>query len=489
MTMGKPMPDEEPRSIEDREERIKEIDARIAELDAEYTGTRMSDEAREEWNTLNAERDEHATTVKEMRARRERLKQVSGNPSATERAAEPAAGPAFIRSRGVDIYEVSRIRSESSSEEEYREKLRDNARRAVERARYPLTQGQSREDIAEHVEDLLARADDKSGSLAKRILVTGSPIYDRAFGKAVMHGVHTWTAEEQRQMALSPDAAGGFAVPFQLDPTVILTSDGSTSPLRQIARVEQITSKTWQGITSSGVTVSRSGEAAEASDDSFTIGQPEVSPTRVIANIEFSVEVDQDWSQMRSEISRLLMDAKEREEDSSFVVGDGTGNNPSGVVSTLGASSEVAMGAAGTLDVEDLYGLESELPVRFRSRARFLGNKGTYNAVRALSTGSDGGDLWVRLASGQPSELLGYPAHEASTMASLGTASGHVLLFGDFSQFIIVDRLGMTVELQPHVLGAANRRWTGQRAVVAIWRNSSLVLVDNAFRVLTDPTI
>lgn len=485
--MGTPIPDEEPRSIEDREARISEIDERIAELDAEYSGTRMADEAREEWNQLNSERDNHLTTVQEMRARRQRLQEVSRNqPNAGERADAGTQAPSLVKSRGADIYEVNRLRADSSSEEEYRDKLHDNAKRAIERAKFPVEAGRSREDVAEHVEDLLTRTDSRDGWLAKRILTTGNPVYDRAFGKALLHGPHTWTAEEQRQMALSPDSAGGFAVPFQLDPTVILTSDGSTSPLRQIARVEQITSKTWQGITSQGITVSRSGEEAEAGDDSFTISQPEVTPSRVIANVPFSVEVDQDWPQLRSEISRLLMDAKEREEDSSFVTGDGSGNNPSGVVQTLAASSEVVDG--GSFDVDDLYTLEEALPVRFRGRARFLANKSVYNDVRSLSTGSDGGDLWVRLGSGQPSELLGYPAHEASAMAGSGTADNRYLLFGDFSQFLIVDRLGMTVELQPHVLGSSNQRWTGQRAVVAIWRNSSLVLADNAFRVLVNGT-
>jgi HK97 family phage major capsid protein len=169
-------------------------------------------------------------------------------------------------------------------------------------------------------------------------------------------------------------------------------------------------------------------------------------------------------------------------------MGDGTGDNPSGVVAALAGTSEVPMAAAGALDVEDLYDLESELPPRFRARGKFLGNKNTYNRVRGLSTASDGGELWVRLGSGQPSELLGYPAHEASEMDSIGDADGRVLLFGDFSQFIIVDRLGMIVELQQHVLGATNRRWTGQRAIVAVWRNTSDILVDNAFRVLVDPT-
>lgn len=479
------MSDAEPRSIEDREERVTEIDARIAELDADFAGTRMSDEARDEWNALNAERDEQVTTVAEMRARRERLREVAGRPDVGERAAGPA--PAFIRQRGDDIYDERAIRSGSSSDEEYRHKLHDNAKRAIERAAFPML-GQTRERTVEHVADLLERADDKFGSFAKRVLSTGSPVYDRAFGKIVTEGSHALTSEEQRAMALSPTSAGGFAVPFQLDPTVILTNDGSTSPLRQIARVEQITSKTWQGITSNGVSVSRSGEAVEAGDDDFEIAQPEVSPTRVIANVEFSVEVDQDWPQLRSEISRLLMDAKDREEDSSFVVGTGLSNQPFGVVSTLDAGSEVAMGSAGSLDVNDLYELESELGVRYRGRGRFLGNKNTYNKVRGLGNESDGGQLWVRLASGQPSELIGYPAHEASAMDSIGDADGRVLLFGDFSQFLIVDRLGMTVELQPHVLGSGNRRWTGQRAIVAVWRNSSKILNHDAFRVLVDPT-
>lgn len=483
-----PMPSEEPRFLEERESRIGEIDSRIAELDAEFTGTMMSSEAREEWNSLNAERDEHAATVKEMRARRDRLRQISSNPSATEGAPSPAAAPAFVKARGAEIYEVSRLRAEAHSEDEYREKLFDNARRAVERAKFAAIPGQDKERTAEHVDDLLTRADDRDKWLAKRILITGNPVYERAFGKAIVAGgPQTWTAEEQRQMALSPDTGGGLAVPFSLDPTVILTSDGSTSPLRQIARVEQITTDTWRGITSSGVTVSRSGEGDEAGDDSFSIARPTVTPTRVIANIDYSVEIGQDWPQLRSEISRLLMDAKEREEDSSFVIGDGIGDNPFGVVSTLDDGSEVPMGAAGTLDVDDLYDLEADLPVRFRRNAQFLGNKSTYNHTRGLSTGSDGGDLWVRLASGQPSELLGYPAHEASAMDSVGDADGRVLLFGDFSEFIIVDRMGMTVELQQHVLGA-NRRWTGQRAIVAMWRNSSKILVHNAFRVLTDPT-
>jgi HK97 family phage major capsid protein len=475
----------EPRSIEDREERIGEIDARVGELDAEFAGTVMSDEARELWNQLNAERDEHGRAVKEMRSRRERLRTLASNPAATERATGET--PAFVRKTGVDIYDVNRIRSEARSDDDYRAGLHDNAKRAIERGHFPAFAG-GREKVQEHVEGLLERVDDRHGTLAKRILATGNPVYDRAFGKIVMGGQHLLSSEESRAaMQVGTTTEGGFAVPFQLDPTVILTSDGSISPLRQISRVETITGKTWQGITSSGITVSRSAEEAEADDNGFTIAQPEVTPTRVIADVRFSVEIDQGWPQLRSEISRLLMDAKDREEDVAFVIGDGTGNDPGGVVATLDAASEVDVATGGALTLEDLLSLEAALPVRFRSRGRFLANKSTYQSARGLGEGSDGADLWVRLSGSQPPELLGYPTHEASAMDSQGAALdlNRFLLFGDFSQFLIVDKLGMTVEVNPHIVGAGGR-WTGQRAVVAVWRNSSLVLVDNAFRVLTN---
>lgn len=485
----------EPTSIEDREARMQEIDTRLAELDTEHAGTVMPEAAANEWNTLNAERDQHDAAVKEMRARRDRIQSLADRPGATQQAS--VATPSLVPARGDQIYNIREIRANARTEEDYRDALHDNARRAIERCRPAQYRGQSKERIQGHVEDLLARCDDRHGTFAQRVLITGSPIYQRAFGKYLLSGSKDMLSpEEARALSVgggSPvGSEGGFAVPFDLDPTVILTSDGEVSPLRQIARVEQIASKTWQGITSAGITVTRSPEAQEGTDNSFTVDQPEVSPTRVLATVPFSVEIDQDWMGLRSEVARLLADAKDVEEATSFVTGNGTGDNPEGIATGLAASSEVTATNAGQIDLGGdgstvgLLDLESELPVRFRGRARFLANKAIYQAVRGLGTGSDGADLWVRLSASQPPELLGYPAHEASAMSSFGV-SARILILGDFQQFLIVDRLGMIVEVQPHVLGSTNRIWTGQRAINAMWRNSSLVLVDNALRVLVDP--
>ena len=58
-----------------------------------------------------------------------------------------------------------------------------------------------------------------------------------------------------------------------------------------------------------------------------------------------------------------------------------------------------------------------------------------------------------------------------------------MLLFGDFSNFLIVDKIGLSVEIDPHVRDG-DGKWIGKRALLAHYRNSSIILNDNAFRIL-----
>lgn len=475
-------------TVEERVARQSEITARLAEIDAEHNGAALTDEARAEWDRLNVEFDEHDTAVKDAEARRKLLAERSASPGNTERAGSYEVPSSHTRSPRAteDIYDLAAVRRRAHSVDDLAGLYRDNAKRAIERASYPAVQRGgariSREDMQRQVENLLDFVDDDQGTLARRILVTGSPAYERAYGKAAAAlSTLGLTSEEQRALSLGTDSAGGFAVPFQLDPTVILTNDGTINPLRAISRIEQIVGKEWQGITSAGITVSRAAEGDEAGDNAPTLAQPTVKAERVQGFVPFSVEVDADWMGMRSEMTRLLADAKDIEEADSFINGDGVSPNANGVFATLAAGSEVAE-AAGATTSADLYSVEEALAPRFRSRAVWVANKSTYNIARQLGSSSDGGDLWVRLAAGQPAELIGYTAYEASDAPSRATGA-RFLMLGDFQQFLIVDRVGMSVELVPHLFGA-NRRPTGQRGLYAIWRNNSLVLVDDAFRVL-----
>jgi HK97 family phage major capsid protein len=204
--------------------------------------------------------------------------------------------------------------------------------------------------------------------------------------------------------------------------------------------------------------------------------------------VPFSIEVDLSWSALRSEITRVLVDAKEAEED-SFVTGDATGNLPQGINAGLvGASQDVNTAAIDTFAVADLYALEEALAPRWERNASWLAHKSVYNAIRQFDT-SGGANLWTRIGDGTPRRLIDYPDYRSSAMPSLttakgasaGTANAAVMLFGDFKQFLIVDRIGMTVELIPHLFGE-NQRPTGQRGVYAVWMNNSKILVPSAFK-------
>jgi len=476
-------------SIEDREARVLDIDNRVQEIDADYAGMSMPATIREEWNGLNAERDEHVRVIAELRARKERLAQIAANQEqATERVGGNGSGgaPVVIRRRGTEVYDLQRIRSESHTDEEYRTRLHDNAKRAIEQANYGTVRDVvTREDAQTNVLRLLDGIDDTHGTLAKRILATGSPEYERWF----------WAKVSGRNDVPRPQAAltlsgTGVAVPFELDPTVIITSDGATNPLRQMARVETIVGKEWRGVTSAGITVGRLGEALASTDNAPTLAQPTLTPTSVRGFVPFSIESDQDWTQLRSEMTRLLQDAKDVEEATSFVVGSGTPPAPFGIQATLSTASNVNDTVVAFNAATTVFAMENALPPRFSPRAQWLARKNFYNQMRALDTN---GTLYARLTEGRPPELIGYPAREASAMPQRFTSStvfgGRYAILGDWSQFLIVDKAGMDLEIIPHLFGAAQGNLpTGQRAIFALWRNNSKVLVDNAFRVLVYAT-
>jgi HK97 family phage major capsid protein len=472
-------------SIADREGRIAEIDTRVEEIDADYEGQLMPVEVREEWNGLNAERDEHVGVIRELRARKERLAAIaaSGNPHATERTGDGA--PVVIRRRGTEIYDLARIRAESRSDDDYRTRLHDNAKRAVEMAQYGTVRAIStREDAQTNVLRLLDDIDREDGTLAKRILATGSPEYQRWFW-AQLAGRHD-VPRPQAALSLSGTS---IAVPFELDPTVILTSDGATNPLRQMARVETITGRAWQGITSAGIVVGRSAEAVASTDQAPTLAQPQVTPTSVRGWVPFSIESDQDWTQLRSEMTRLLMDAKDVEEAASFVTGTGTAPQAGGIQATLSTSANVNDTVTAFNASTTVFAMENALPPRYMPRAQWLARKNFYNQMRALDTN---GTLYARLTEGRPPELIGYPAREASAMPQRFTSAsvfgGRYAILGDFSQFLIVDRAGMDVEIVPHLFDVTNNLPTGQRGIFALWRNNAKVLNDNGFRILVYAT-
>lgn len=335
--------------------------------------------------------------------------------------------------------------------------------------------------------DILETYDTEDGRLAQQALRTSSPEYMRAFVKMALGKGSTLTPAEigavDRAMSLT-DNAGGYLVPFQLDPTVIITSDGSYNPIRSVARTVIATGDVWNGVSSGAVSWSWDAEVTEASDDATTFAQPAISIHKAVGFVPISLEAAQDAANVAAEVGRLLAFGKETLENTAFATGSGSGQ-PYGIVTALaGTASEVAATTDNSFGLPDLYKLDEQLPARYRQRASWAAHRVIYNDIRQFDT-AGGAALWERLGADVPGLLLGRPAVEVEAMDSTyPSGNNYVLVFGDFDNYVIADRIGTTVEFIPHLFATGNNRPSGQRGWFAYFRMGADSVNDGAFRIL-----
>ena len=460
-------------AVEDLVNLQRDTKSQITALEHQYENVEFPPDAQSEWARLRELNEYFGQRITEQQARNAYVERLAQNPAHVERIGQEIDRGSKVDSRNADIYDLTTISRDVRGEKSGQE-LRDRAMRAVEIARFAHT---DRAEAQGKAQELLDQ-DDERGTIAQRMLLTGSPVYNRAFANQIMG--RPLTNEEARALSLA-SASGGFAVPFDLDPTIIPTSNGVVNPVREISRVIQITGDEWRGVSSGAVVATYEAEATETTDNAPTLAQPTISTEKAQAFIPFSIEVGMDWPQLRAEMGRLLQDAKDTLEATKFLTGSGT-NEPFGVIT--GATNTVNATAAGVFDLEDLYRLVAALPPRYRPRAAFMGNLAILQTIRRFDTVGSSAAIWVdSLQADNPAQLLGKPVYEASEMTAVTTVGAKFLIYGDFSRFVIVDRIGLEIELIPHLMGA-NRRPTGQRGLYAFWRNGSKVVDANAFRVL-----
>lgn len=329
-------------------------------------------------------------------------------------------------------------------------------------------------DAREQATRLVQKSGKRQGALiARHILLTGGDEYHAAFENYLEN------PENAQRAALSLTSAnGGYLVPFTLDPSIVLTNSGSANPFRQISAIKTTATNTWNGVTSAGVNAGWLAEGTEDTDHTPTFGNIQITPQKASAWVFGSYEVLED-SDFATQLPMLLADAKDRLEEAAFTTGTGTGQ-PKGII-TAATTTQATAGVA-TYAVGDVYNTQAAVPARWRSKASWLGNLTIINKTRQFDT-AGGSSFWANLGAGQPEQLLGSSIYESTTMVGTTTTGSKILAYGDFSQFAIVDRIGMSVLYEPMVKGAAGRP-TGQGGWFAFWRTGSDVLTANAFRVL-----
>jgi HK97 family phage major capsid protein len=462
------------RTLQDMEARQRAIVAELAQIDQleepgpddlSWQGTII---------TEHDDLDVLASPLRKRAADLERVRKAHQDPANREGPDRPASGPDLATRNfvGQDPFaDLARVRAGLVEPRTVRGRALDAIEQAAKRG--DMQQLWAEEATAKTENQFMGQS-----NIARHILETGSPEYLEAF-RAYLHDP---IAEQRRAaLTLTPGSAGGFLLPFVLDPSIILTNAGSANPWRRISRIVQTTSNTWNGVNSSGVNAAWLAEATIVTDGTPTLGNVVVTPVKAAAWVYGSYEVleDTDFGQ---QLPTLLADAKDRLEEAAFATGGGT-TVPNGVV--VGATTVVTGATTLVYAIGDVYSVHAALPARFRNspKAAWVMNVAYINKTRQLDP-AGGSSFWTNLGQGAPETLLGAPIYESTTMSAATAAGTLEAIFGDFNQFIIADRVGVSMIYDPLVQGAGGILPTGQAGWFMFWRTGSSLSTVNAFRVL-----
>lgn len=402
-----------------------------------------------------------------------------------ERNAVPK-GPAFIRQ--PEAVQPSDVRSMRRGE------ARDAALRVLDAAPESMINSSRKAAVQTLIDTHTSRTD--GDVIAKRLLVTESDPYRSAFVKMLANGnAAGWDADETRAvnefraLSIGVDTAGGFGIPVLIDPTIIITTGTTASPLIKAMRVETITNDVWRGVSAAGTAWSFDAEAAEVSDDASAFTQPTVTAHMARGYIPYSIEFGQDYPGAAGELSRLLEVGYDDLLANKLSTGSGT-NEPWGIFVALDANTnaEVVVTTNAQFGAADIDKVWAALPEKWRARASWFMSVGYENSIRGFGSGTatsrftvDQTKEGISLLNGRPVILSDYAPATATT-----TTARNLLCVGDFSNYVLAQRAGMSVEVLPLVLGTTNNRPTGERALFAFARVGADSVLDTAFRMLTN---
>lgn len=456
-----------------REQAAKLDEERDALLDELNTLAEDETRSADDIKARAAEIQERATVItadaKDKRAEADKVDALEAERNATPR------GPQFLKP--VPMPTVAEARSLSTAQ------IVDQVTKAVEERGIDPTYARS-----------IMKRHQKDTDWARGMFVRSSEVYAEAWSK-VMRGVDIGflSDEERAAMAVGTNTAGGFLVPTFLDPSVILTNTGSANVIRQLARVVTLTSgNTWKGITSAGISASWDAEGVEVSDDSpndFASPSIPVYTGRAFAQITF--EGLQDIENAAMDVAMMLADARDRLQGATHATGTGSAQ-PTGIFTALDANTnvEVTSTTAATIGLVDLQGLKRAVGQRWRGRGSWVMNPLYADAIKALGTAVSA-SFSTDITQGNTETLLGRPAYETDDAPSTQTTTvrDNEIVFGDFSNYIVVDKPGSTaMQYIPYLTSTTTNLPNGNSGWLLQWREGADSVNDVAFRLLQDKT-
>lgn len=277
-----------------------------------------------------------------------------------------------------------------------------------------------------------------------------SPFVERYLRKGLEAGV------ELKALAGTTDAAGGYAVPEEIDQQIDKTLT-AISPIRAIASVVKVGSAGYRKLVTTGGTPSGWVSEAALRPETNTPDFAEIAPPfgELYANPAASQAMLDDAAfDVESWLAGEIATEFPRAEGAAFVGGTGV-NQPRGFLAAPTSADEdgvrpfgtlqfLATGVSGGFPASDPQDVLIDLVQALRSPywqgAAFVMNSATAAQIRKFKT-QDGAFVWQpSMSAGQPDSLLGYPVVEAEDMPDIA-ADSLAIAFGNFkSGYLIAER-------------------------------------------------
>jgi len=459
----------------------------VAELDSPSDeDIARSDAALDEFEALQSELAE----AQAYEDRLEALRSAEVRPGQTESGDQSGQGE-IRRNRGpevinrVDPFEILRSNNGHMDKTEYTEALRSANLKAIESAEMP-------DGYTGSFEKLIKRHG-RDASWSQNLLARQRPEYLAAFEKAVTGREILLSDVERAAIAVGTNTAGGYLVPTHLDPTLVLTNAGAKDVVRGLSRQVTLTggANKWNGVTTAGATASWDAELTEVSDDTPPVAPASVPVFSAKALIMASIESFEDINGLTSDVQMLLADARTRLEAAAHMTGTGSGQ-PTGIFPALSGNGAVTISLATghTWTLSDLQAVALSLGDRWTDSSEWLMHPKFLGEIQALGTAL-GATYSTDITQPFTQQLLGHKVNQSfiAPSTSQTTTIDNLAVFGDFSNFLIVDKPGSTsIEFIPHLFNTSNNLPDGRRAWYMHFRNGSDSINDLAFRLLVDKT-
>lgn len=480
------------------------IEDRFREINTEAGDADLSEERQSEWDTLTTEHESLPAVEQELE-RAERVRASRAQWGTTQVGTKETSD---VDLRSLGRLSPRELRSKASAllgRADKTEHLADIQIPVAGDSENGFTHaGLDEVRTKKHIEGLLRKqsGDFSGANFARWLLATESDAYRSAFPKLV-GGQHWNLTNEERDavavvqelratMNITTDAQGGFGVPVLIDPTIILTGQGSPNDFFNIARVESITTDEWRGLTSAGATSYWTTEGVTMTDGSPTLAQPAIPTKKLTTLVKYTFEFQGDFPNWAAQMASIMAEARSEALVAAFTSGLGNTAQPTGIVTALKANSgtsQVLMLTDGSMGAADLYRLFAALPVKYRGNARWMASTLGSNTIRQYAVGSAAADpnFTIDIKDEEIPRLMGKPFHYNDYMdAPPNNVASDVVpvILGDWRNFLIAQRVGATIETVQHMIDTTSGNPNGTRGTFMWERIGSGVTNPNGFRYL-----